>query len=134
MVRGDPGYGKEGNQPPLEERRQPYLLRLRRQTKNAQRLVALKFPGTDWSRPDNHGCQMVEAQLHCKAGAPSAGRSSCACVSAAASLVNDVSTASNRGQPSPGKAGGMVYRVGLSRQRKPACRAAADPCMGATNA
>jgi hypothetical protein len=46
----------------LEERQQPYLLRLR-QTKNVQRLVARQFARDDWSRPDNQGCRMVQAQL-----------------------------------------------------------------------
>ncbi len=62
LVRGDSGYGNEGILLTLEERQQPYLLRLR-QTKNVQRLVAQQFARQDWSRPDNQGCQMVEAQL-----------------------------------------------------------------------
>jgi hypothetical protein len=62
LVRGDSGYGNEGTLLTLEERKQPYLLRLR-QTKNVQRLVAQQFARDDWSRPDNQGCQMVEAQL-----------------------------------------------------------------------
>jgi hypothetical protein len=62
LVRGDCGYGNEGILLELESRRQPYLLRLR-QTKNVQRLVAQQFARSDWSRPDNQGCQMVEAQL-----------------------------------------------------------------------
>jgi hypothetical protein len=65
LVRGDSGYGNEGILVELEERGQPYLLRLR-QTKNVQRLVAQQFARQDWSRADNQGCQMVEAtlQLH----------------------------------------------------------------------
>ena len=65
LVRGDSGYGNEGILLELEERTQPYLLRLR-QTANVQRLVARQFARHDWSRPDNHGCQMVEdwLQLH----------------------------------------------------------------------
>ena len=62
LVRGDSGYGNEGIQLTLEERDQPYLLRLR-QTQNVQRLVAQQFSRQDWSRADNQGCQMVEAQL-----------------------------------------------------------------------
>jgi hypothetical protein len=62
LVRGDSGYGNEGVLLTLEERKQRYLLRLR-QTKNVQRLVAQQFTRDDWSRPDNQGCQMVEAQL-----------------------------------------------------------------------
>jgi hypothetical protein len=62
LVRGDSGYGNEGILLTLEQRQQPYLLRLR-QTKNVQRLVAQQFASQDWSRPDNQGCQMVEAQL-----------------------------------------------------------------------
>jgi hypothetical protein len=62
LVRGDSGYGNEGILLTLEERKQPYLLRLR-QTKNVQRLVAQQFARQDWSRPDSQGCQMVEAQL-----------------------------------------------------------------------
>ena len=62
LVRGDSGYGNEGILVELESRQQPYLLRLR-QTKNVQRLVAQQFARDDWSRPDNQGCQMVEAQL-----------------------------------------------------------------------
>ena len=62
LVRGDSGYGNEGVLLTLEERKQPYLLRLR-QTKNVQRLVMQQFNRQDWSRPDNQGCQMVEAQL-----------------------------------------------------------------------
>jgi hypothetical protein len=56
------GYGNEGILVTLEQRQQPYLLRLR-QTKNVQRLVAQQFARQDWSRPDSQGCQMVEAQL-----------------------------------------------------------------------
>jgi hypothetical protein len=62
LVRGDSGYGNEGILLTLEERDQPYLLRLR-QTKNVQRLVAQQFGRQDWSRPDNQGCQLVEARL-----------------------------------------------------------------------
>jgi Transposase DDE domain group 1 len=62
LVRGDSGYGNEGVLVELESRGQPYLLRLR-QTANVQRLVAQQFGRSDWSRPDNQGCQMVEAQL-----------------------------------------------------------------------
>jgi len=62
LVRGDSGYGNEGILLTLEQRKQPYLLRLR-QTKNVQRLVAQQFARDDWSRADNHGCQMVEAEL-----------------------------------------------------------------------
>ena len=56
------GYGNEGMLLELEGRGQPYLLRLR-QTANVQRLVARQFERQDWSRADNQGCQMVEAQL-----------------------------------------------------------------------
>ena len=62
LVRGDSGYGNEGILLELESRAQPYLLRLR-QTANVQRLVAQQFARQDWSRADNHGCQMVESQL-----------------------------------------------------------------------
>jgi len=62
LVRGDSGYGNAGILATLEARNQPYLLRLR-QTKNVQRLVAQQFCRQDWSRPDNQGCQMVEAML-----------------------------------------------------------------------
>ena len=62
LVRGDSGYGNEGILLTLEERGQPYLLRLR-QTKNVQRLVAQQFSRQDWIRADNQGCQMVEASL-----------------------------------------------------------------------
>ena len=62
LVRGDSGYGNEGILLTLEERDQPYLLRLR-QTKNVQRLVAQQFSRQDWSRPDDQGCQMVVASL-----------------------------------------------------------------------
>ena len=48
LVRGDSGYGNEGILLTLEERKQPYLLRLR-QTKNVQRLVAQQFARDDWS-------------------------------------------------------------------------------------
>ena len=65
LVRGDSGYGNEGILLELENRAQPYLLRLR-QTANVQRLVAMQFTRQDWSRPDNQGCQMVKdgLQLH----------------------------------------------------------------------
>ena len=33
-----------------------------------QRLVAQQFSRQDWSRPDNQGCQMVEAQLQLHGG------------------------------------------------------------------
>ena len=46
----------------LQERKQSYLLRLR-QTKNVQRPMTQQFARDDWSRADNQGCQMVEAQL-----------------------------------------------------------------------
>lgn len=62
LVRGDCGYGNEGILVELEQRQQPYLLRLR-QTKNVQRLVARQFSRNDWSRPDAQGCQAVEAEL-----------------------------------------------------------------------
>ncbi len=61
-MRGDSGYGNEGILTELESQGQRYLLRLR-QTKNVQRLVAQQFAREDWSRPDNQGCQMVQAQL-----------------------------------------------------------------------
>jgi hypothetical protein len=62
LVRGDCGYGNEGILTELEQRGQPYLLRLR-QTKNVQRLVARQFGRLDWSRPDAQGCQVVEDSL-----------------------------------------------------------------------
>jgi len=62
LVRGDSGYGNEGILLELEQRDQPYLLRLR-QTANVQRLVAQAFGRTDWSRADSQGCQMLEGQL-----------------------------------------------------------------------
>lgn len=62
LVRGDCGYGNEGILVTLEQRDQPYLLRLR-QTKNVQRLVARQFARLDWSRPDAQGCQVVEDWL-----------------------------------------------------------------------
>lgn len=62
LVRGDCGYGNEGILLELEQRRQPYLLRLR-QTKNVQRLVARQFSRMDWSRADAQGCQVVEDWL-----------------------------------------------------------------------
>ena len=62
LVRGDSGYGNEGILLTLEERDQPYLLRLR-QTGNVQRLVAQQFARDDWSRPDKQGCQMVQTSL-----------------------------------------------------------------------
>jgi Transposase DDE domain len=46
LVRGDSGYGNEGILLTLEERTQPCLLRLR-QTRNLQRLVALRFTRSD---------------------------------------------------------------------------------------
>jgi Transposase DDE domain group 1 len=60
LVRGDSGYGNEAILRALEQRGQPYLLRLR-QTRNVQRLVAQQFSRQDWSLPDHQGCQMVEA-------------------------------------------------------------------------
>ena len=62
LVRGDCGYGNEGILVELEQRGQPYLLRLR-QTKNVQRLVARQFSRMDWSRADAQGCQMVQDWL-----------------------------------------------------------------------
>lgn len=62
LVRGDCGYGNEGILVELEQRGQPYLLRLR-QTKNVQRLVARQFSRMDWSRSDAQGCQVVEDWL-----------------------------------------------------------------------
>lgn len=62
LVRGDSGYGNEGILQALEERSQPYQLRLR-QTKNVQRLVARQFARSDWRRLDSQGCQMVEDRL-----------------------------------------------------------------------
>ena len=52
LVCGDSGYGNEGILVELESRQQPYLLRLR-QTANVQRLVAMAFGRTDWSRPSS---------------------------------------------------------------------------------
>jgi len=62
LVRGDSGYGNEGILLTLESRNQPYLLRLR-QTKNVLRLVQRQFARSDWTRPDNQGCQMIEDRL-----------------------------------------------------------------------
>lgn len=62
LVRGDCGYGNEGILTVLEERKQPYLLRLR-QTKNVKRLVARQLGRTDWTRVDDQGWQAVEDQL-----------------------------------------------------------------------
>jgi hypothetical protein len=62
LVRGDSGYGNEGILLELEQRDQPYLLRLR-QTANVKRLVAMAFGRTDWSRADAQGCQMIEGQV-----------------------------------------------------------------------
>lgn len=62
LVRGDSGYGNEGILVELENRNQPYLLRLR-QTRNVQRLVTQQFARQDWSPTDNHGSQMVEDWL-----------------------------------------------------------------------
>ena len=62
LVRGDSGYGNEGILLTLESRNQPYLLRLR-QTKNVLRLVERQFARSDWTRPDNQGCQMIEDRL-----------------------------------------------------------------------
>jgi Transposase DDE domain group 1 len=62
LVRGDSGYGNESILLELEQRAQPYLLRLR-QTANVQRLVAQAFGRSDWSRPDRQGCQMLEGRL-----------------------------------------------------------------------
>jgi hypothetical protein len=62
IVRGDCGYGNEGILVELEQRQQPYLLRLR-QTKNVQRLIARQFGRSDWSQPDAQGCQVVEDHL-----------------------------------------------------------------------
>ena len=62
IVRGDSGYGNEGILLTLEERHQPYLLRLR-QTKNVLRLVERQFARNDWTQPDSQGCQMVEDRI-----------------------------------------------------------------------
>lgn len=62
LVRGDSGYGNEGILLELEQRAQRYLLRLR-QTANVQRLVAMAFGRSDWSRADSQGCQMIEGQV-----------------------------------------------------------------------
>jgi hypothetical protein len=62
LVRGDSGYGNEGILLQLEGRGQPYLLRLR-QTANVQRLVAMAFGRTDWSRADTQGCQTIQAEV-----------------------------------------------------------------------
>jgi len=48
----------------LEERKQPYLLRLR-QTKNVQRLVAQQFARQDWSRPDNRAARWWRLSCNC---------------------------------------------------------------------
>jgi hypothetical protein len=65
LVRGDSAYGNESILLELENRQQPYLLRLR-QTANVQRLVARQFAKADWSPADKQGCQMTEdwLQLH----------------------------------------------------------------------
>jgi hypothetical protein len=73
LVRGRLGLRQRGHPADAGERKQPYLLRLR-QTKNVQRLVAQQFARQDWSRPDNQGCQMVEASCNCTAGASQAPR------------------------------------------------------------
>jgi hypothetical protein len=95
LVRGDSGYGNEGILLTLESSRQPYLLRLR-QTERAAPGGAAVRERQDWSRPDNQGCQMVEAQLQLHGWSkPSAAWSSCASASAAASRASGASTASN---------------------------------------
>jgi hypothetical protein len=62
LVRGDSGYGNEGILLELEQRQQPYLLRLR-QTANVQRLVRRHWSSQDWSAADSQGCQMLDSQL-----------------------------------------------------------------------
>jgi hypothetical protein len=44
-----------------------------RQTANVQRQVTMAFVRTDWSRSDNQGCQMIEAEVQLPAGAKAAG-------------------------------------------------------------
>ena len=72
LVRGDSGYGNEGILLELENRNQPYLLRLR-QAANVQRLVAQQFSRQDWSCADNHGGQMERTGRSCRAGAKNVG-------------------------------------------------------------
>jgi hypothetical protein len=62
LVRGDSGYGNEGILLELEQRKQPYLLRLR-DTSGVKTLVKRMFSRSDWSLPDAQGCQMVQATL-----------------------------------------------------------------------
>lgn len=62
LVRGDSGYGNEGILVALEQRQQPYLLRLRL-TSNVQRLVRRQFDRLDWSRADDQGFQAVEDEV-----------------------------------------------------------------------
>jgi Transposase DDE domain group 1 len=62
LVRGDCGYGNEGILVELEQRQQPYLLRLR-QTKNIKRLIERQFARQDWTQPDAQGWQAVESKL-----------------------------------------------------------------------
>lgn len=61
-VRGDSGYGNERILVALEQRQQPYLLRLR-QTSNVQRLVRRQFDRLDWNRADSQGLQTVEDEV-----------------------------------------------------------------------
>lgn len=62
LVRGDCGYGNEGVLAVLEQRAQPYLLRLR-QTKNAKRLITRLAGRSDWGPADAQGCQAIESEL-----------------------------------------------------------------------
>lgn len=62
LVRGDSGYGNEAILVALEQREQPYLLRLR-QTSNIQRLVRRQFDRLDWSRTDSQGFQAVQDEV-----------------------------------------------------------------------
>jgi hypothetical protein len=62
LVRGDCGYGNEGVLIELEQRTQPYLLRLR-QTKNVKRLITRLAGRSDWGQADAQGFQAIESEL-----------------------------------------------------------------------
>ncbi len=65
LVRGDSANGNVGRLLTLASCHQPYLLRLR-QTKNVLSMVERQIARSDWTRPDNQGCQMFEDQLRLK--------------------------------------------------------------------
>jgi hypothetical protein len=95
LVRGDSGYGNEGILLTLEERQQPYLLRLRQRPRTCSAWWRSSSPARTGAGRTARAARWSRPSCNCTAGVPSAGSSSCASASVAASHASGASMASN---------------------------------------